>query len=440
MRTSSSPCTNSLVRTAQFQEPHAPCTSTAWPRLHSDKAAALGVEWPRGVLLHGPSGCGKSLIVQHAAAVAGALLHTITAATVAGTYVGMINHIINRSHTCNVFLACIESTTTCAGESEQRLRNAFAQAKHAAASGRPAVVFLDELDTLAPTRSAAGGGPEARLVGQLLTCIDQVALECTPPAHVVIVGATSAPSAVDPALRRPGRLDREILVGVPTRSDRQAMLVAALQRLPGNREDTAAVAVAAAVAGRTAGYTGADLTALVREAALASSGRVDGASLEAAMAVVRPSLARGAAVEVVPGTWPLLVLFSIAFHAPASRVSRRCLCLSHPHGMNFHPPCNQCHGMMWVVWTMCATPCSKPLSGHCSTPKPLPGWVSTPPGGCCSMAPLGAAKPHWLGHWQRPLGAHCCHCQHRVCIRCMLGKEKRCFERGFSRRGGLRLP
>lgn len=180
------------------------------------------------------------------------------------------------------------------GESEQRLRDVFSRAKEAAATA-PVVIFLDELDTLAPTRTGVGGGVEARLVGQLLTCIDQIVLECSPSTHIVIVGATSAPRAVDAALRRPGRLDREIPVGVPSRSDRQAILTMALQRVRGPLE--ASVAMAA----KTAGYTGADIIALVREATLASGGHVDLAALTSAMAAVGPSLARGAAVEVNPG-------------------------------------------------------------------------------------------------------------------------------------------
>lgn len=80
--------------------------AAAWPRLHADTAASLGVQWPRGVLLHGPSGCGKSLIVQHAAAVAGAQLHTVTAATVAGAYVGVMVVHLHIKRTQSILLAC----------------------------------------------------------------------------------------------------------------------------------------------------------------------------------------------------------------------------------------------------------------------------------------------------------------------------------------------
>lgn len=276
------------------------------------------------MLLHGPSGCGKSLIVRHAAAAAGAQLHTVTAATIAAAYIGMLVDTSAFFSMCNNTIrpfgcstrhthSYISHTHTPAhtGESEQRLRDVFAQAKQAATEGNPAVVFLDDLDSLAPARTATGTGLEARLVGQLLTCIDQVALECAPPAHVVVVGATTAPRAVDPALRRPGRLDREILVGVPNRSDRQTMLETALKQLPRHRIGDDLQVAAGAVAARTAGYTGADLMALVREAALANDGRVDVCALDAAMAVVRPSLARGAAVEVASGAHHFCALLAL---------------------------------------------------------------------------------------------------------------------------------
>ena len=112
----------------------------AWPQLHGAAAAALGVRWPRGVLLHGPPGCGKTLLVRAVAAEAGAALHVVTSADVVAAY---------------------------AGESERRLRDAFAAARAAAASGAPVVVFLDELDALCPRRSA-GREHEARLTAQLL--------------------------------------------------------------------------------------------------------------------------------------------------------------------------------------------------------------------------------------------------------------------------------
>lgn len=136
-----------------------------------------------------------------------------------------------------------------------------------------------------------------------------------PPQHVVVIGATSNPSVVDPALRRPGRLDRELLVNVPTLHDRTAMLTAMLSRCS-FLDSSGIVHLAGYIAAQTAGHTGADLDALVREAAMnAAAAQADTEKLvpdthqvvlkeshiQAALQVVRPSLARGAAVEVAPG-------------------------------------------------------------------------------------------------------------------------------------------
>ncbi|GBF97186.1 hypothetical protein Rsub_10047 [Raphidocelis subcapitata] len=239
-----------------------------WPQLYAAEAAALGVSWPRGLLLHGPPGCGKTLLVQQVAAEFGASLHTITAPSVFGAFVG---------------------------ESERRLRDAFASAASEAAEGGLAVVFLDEADALCPRRRAGGGGGggqhEARVVAQLLTLLDGADAGggggggasggasggAAPRGRVVVVAATNRPNALDPALRRPGRLDREVAVPVPGPEQRAAILslhTSGLRLAPD--------VDLAALAGSCHGYSGADLAALAREAAMAAFSRAAAAAFPSA--------------------------------------------------------------------------------------------------------------------------------------------------------------
>lgn len=164
----------------------------AWPSRYGSEAAALGVSWPRGILLHGPPGTGKTLAVRAVCAECSAEVFSHSAGAAFGSYTG---------------------------ESERRLRELFESARAAAAaSGRTAVVFLDEIDALCPRRDGRAQH-EARVVAQLLTLMDgAAAAERQPGAgHVVVIGATNRPNRLDPALRRPGRFDREIVVTVPVR-------------------------------------------------------------------------------------------------------------------------------------------------------------------------------------------------------------------------------
>lgn len=303
-----------------------------WPRLYAREGAALGVRWPRGLLLHGPPGCGKTSLVRAAAAEAGASLHVVTAGAVFGAFLG---------------------------ESERRLRDAFAAAARDAAAGRPALVFLDEVDALCPRRAAGGGGGggggggqhEARVVAQLLTLLDGATggldevgpgpssgpLSCSgsaAAARVAVVAATNRPNAVDPALRRPGRLDREVLVPVPDASARVDILRLHARglRLAGDGGGGGGGAdgdLLAAVARGCHGYSGADLAALAREAAMCAlsdaakataGGGGDGetkashqqqsamvgvtaAHFARAARRVGPSVVRGAAVDPGPVRW-----------------------------------------------------------------------------------------------------------------------------------------
>jgi len=199
-----------------------------WPGRHGELAASLGVRWPRGVLLHGPPGCGKSLVVRTVAAEAGAPCHTVGAADVFGAF---------------------------AGESERRLRDAFAAAAAAAVASAPtpALLFLDELDALCPRR-APGKEHEARVTAQLLVLMDGGGGALPKGATLLVIGATNRPDAIDPALRRPGRFEREVELPVPEAASRAAILARHACRLP-----LAPGVNLADIAAGCFGYSGADL-------------------------------------------------------------------------------------------------------------------------------------------------------------------------------------
>jgi transitional endoplasmic reticulum ATPase len=244
----------------------------------------LAVEPPRGVLLHGPPGCGKTLIAR-------AVAHEIEAAffTVNGPEV-------LRKHY---------------GESEARLREVF----DAATRQAPSVVFIDEVDALAPRREHAAGDVEKRVVAQLLALMDSLAQR----PQVVVLAATSRPGALDPALRRPGRFDREIVIPVPDREARREILEAHRRGMP-----LAGDVDLGHLAAITHGFVGADLEALCREAAMAclrrhlaeierDSAAVDPALLDrlevtaddfqAALRLVEPSAIREVFVERPTVSW-----------------------------------------------------------------------------------------------------------------------------------------
>ena len=260
----------------------------SWPVLHAAKAAALGVRWPRGVLLHGPPGCGKSLLVAAAAARCGAALHRLSACNVVGAW---------------------------AGESERNVRAAFAAAQAAVAGGQPCVLFLDEVDALCPRRGA-GGAHEDRLTAQLLVLMDgatEQEREGKVGAHLLLVGATNRPEALDPALRRPGRFEVELEVEVPGPGARADILAAHTARLP-----LAPGVDLLALAQRCHGYSGADLAALAREAAMVAIEEeaagtlgettgtmppVSAAHFTTARSRVGASLVRGTSVEAPAVRW-----------------------------------------------------------------------------------------------------------------------------------------
>ncbi|WP_370969024.1 AAA family ATPase [Amycolatopsis sp. cg9] len=228
-----------------------------WPLRYPDSFARLGVEPPRGVLLYGPPGGGKTFLVR-ALAGTGAL---------------------------NVFaVKGAELMDKWVGESERAVRELFRRAAEAA----PSLIFLDEIDALAPRRGqSSDSGVADRVVAALLTELDGV----EPMREVVVLGATNRPELVDPALLRPGRLERRVYVPPPDAEARAAILTASSKNTP-----LASDVDLAEVASTLDGYSAADCAALIREAALTAmresleAREVTAAHLDAARKTVRPSL------------------------------------------------------------------------------------------------------------------------------------------------------
>ena len=188
----------------------------------------LGIDPPKGVLLHGPPGTGKTLLARAVASESEAAFLPINGPEIMGRYYG---------------------------ESEERLREVFQQARQ----NEPAIIFIDEIDSIAPKREAVTGETERRVVAQLLTLMD--GLEAR--QNVVVIAATNRPDAIDEALRRPGRFDREIVVGVPDQEGRRQILSIHTRAMP--MADDVRIDDLARV---TYGFVGADLAALAREAAI----------------------------------------------------------------------------------------------------------------------------------------------------------------------------
>jgi len=198
------------------------------PLKHPELFRRLGIEPPKGVLLYGPPGCGKTLLAKAVANESGA--HFIA---------------INGPEIMSKFY----------GESEARLREVFKEAQENA----PAIIFIDEIDAIAPKREEVTGEVERRVVAQLLALMDGLQSR----GQVIVIAATNRPDAVDPALRRPGRFDREIAIGVPDKRARKEILQVHTRNMPladdVNLDEIAEI---------THGFTGADLAALAREAAM----------------------------------------------------------------------------------------------------------------------------------------------------------------------------
>ncbi len=204
------------------------------PLRYPELFTRLGVDPPKGVLLHGPPGTGKTRLAQAVANESDANFFAINGPEIMGSGYG---------------------------ESEKALRQVFEEA----AKSSPAIVFIDEIDSIAPKRDRVPGEAEKRLVAQLLTLMD--GLEAR--SNLVVIAATNRPDAIDEALRRPGRFDREIVIGVPDESGRREILGIHTRGMPlGDKVDLRELAKA------TYGFVGADIAALAREAAIDAVRRI----------------------------------------------------------------------------------------------------------------------------------------------------------------------
>jgi transitional endoplasmic reticulum ATPase len=204
------------------------------PLRYPELFTRLGVDPPRGVLLHGSPGTGKTRLARAVANESEASFFTINGPEIMGSAYG---------------------------ESEKRLREVFEEAAKAA----PSIIFIDEIDSIAPKRGQVSGEAEKRLVAQLLTLMDGL----HSGAGIVVIAATNRPDAIDEALRRPGRFDREIVIGVPDVSGRREILGIHTRGMPlGEGVDLDELART------THGFVGADIAALAREAAMDAVRRI----------------------------------------------------------------------------------------------------------------------------------------------------------------------
>jgi len=253
------------------------------PLKHPEVFSRLGIDPPKGVLLFGPPGTGKTLIARAVANEAGANFYAIQGPEIMSKYYG---------------------------QSEERLREVFAESE----KNSPSVIFIDEIDSIAPRRDEVQGEVERRVVAQLLTLMDGL----TARGNVIVIAATNREDAIDPALRRPGRFDREIEIGVPTVTGRQEIMQIHTRGMP--LDETVMMEHMANI---THGFVGADLASLAREAAMKSLRRylpeidlgkpipaeilekmkVTGQDFADALKEIEPSAMREVFVEIPKATW-----------------------------------------------------------------------------------------------------------------------------------------
>jgi transitional endoplasmic reticulum ATPase len=254
------------------------------PMRHPELFEKLGVEAPKGVLLYGPPGTGKTLLAKAVAGETNSHFTSISGPEIIGKFYG---------------------------ESEERLREIFKQAEE----NSPSIIFIDEIDSIAPKREEVTGEVEKRIVSQLLTLMDGMKSR----GKVVVIAATNRPDSIDPALRRPGRFDREIEIGIPDQQGRSEILNIHTRGMP--IEEKVNLDQIARV---THGFVGADLEVLAKEAAMRSLRRIlPDLDLEAekipaeilqkiiitdndfrdALKEVRPSALREVLVQVPTVTW-----------------------------------------------------------------------------------------------------------------------------------------
>jgi len=198
------------------------------PLKHPELFEKLGIDPPKGVLMHGPPGVGKTLIARAVANESQAHFITLNGPEIMSKYYG---------------------------ESEQRLRTIFREAQEKA----PTIIFIDEIDAISPKRDETAGEVERRVVAQMLSSMDGI----TSRGQVIVIAATNRPNAIDPALRRPGRFDREIEIGVPSADGRYEILQIHTRGMPLSDD-----VMLREIADSTHGMVGADLMALAREAAM----------------------------------------------------------------------------------------------------------------------------------------------------------------------------
>ena len=204
------------------------------PLRHPEIFERIGIEAPKGVLLHGPPGTGKTLLAKAVANETNANFYSIGGPEIMSKFYG---------------------------ESEEKLREIFKEAQENA----PSIIFIDEIDSIAPKREEVSGDMEKRIVSQLLTLMDGISSR----GRIVVIGATNRPNAIDPALRRPGRFDREIEIGIPDEKGRHDILLIHSRGMP-LTEDVDLASIARV----THGFVGADLQALSKEAAMRSLRRI----------------------------------------------------------------------------------------------------------------------------------------------------------------------